>query len=260
MEKKQVIIFAILVTIVTIIFISTTPFLKKSELPKDITSSKKETKKEKKLETALERQQKIIQKYKERKRKKIKPARVKKISSRKKYQKLQREKSEAAKKKFLKEIYLKGKLPRRLIYSEMDVDTDDPVKIMIGENPYEDEHLVVAGTTVVPPKPEDVITYINDYKNAFPHINKSLLSQLKPTIKINSPRPGLKSLNVWEAHDPKTDRAEIIVYLARSDERGSYIISYSGKTSMIEENEDYIDQLLLSLETKKAPKNIYNQQ
>ncbi len=258
MEKKQIIVFVVLVTIATFVLIILSP--KKQELPQDITSQdiksiKKRSKKQR--EKAREKQRKIIERYRK-KQKKRKAARSTKINF-KNYD-LQREKSEVVKKKFLKEIYLKGTLPKRFIYSEMDLDTDDPVKIMIGEHPFEDEHLVIGATTVVPPKAEDIITYVNEYKNAFPHINQSLLSQLKPTIKVNNPRPGLKQLNVWEAHNPGTDRAEVIVYLARSDERGSYILSYSGKTSMLEENEDYIDELLQSLKPKKAPKNIYNQQ
>ena len=252
MEKKQIIVFVALATIATFVFIILSP--KKHELPQDITSQdikpiKKRSKKQ--IEKAREKQRKIIEKYKE-KQKKKRTARAKKTSPVNHLQ-LQREKSKAVKKKFFKEIYLTGSLPNGFIYSEMDLDTDDPVKIMIGKNPYEDEHLVIGATTAVPPKAEDVITYINEYKNAFPHINKSLLSQLKPTIKVNNPQQGLKQLNVWEAHDPSTDRAEVVVYLARSDERGSYILSYSGKISKLEANEGYIDELLQTLKPKAAP-------
>lgn len=159
------------------------------------------------------------------------------------------------KKKFLKEVYLEGKLPKGLLYSEVDIDIDEPIKLIRGDTPYQEGRLLIGATTIVPEQPEEILAFVKENTNLFPDMNKGLVSKMMLTVQVKNPQPGFKQINVWEAHS--RNKSEVLVYLPRSDNRGSYVFSYSGESSLIKDNDDYFEELLQSLKPRSAPKNIY---
>ena len=170
-------------------------------------------------------------------------------------EKLKKEESNAVKKKFLQDVYLEADLPQGLTYSEVDIDMDEPVKLIRGDTPYQEARLLVGATTIVPQQPEEILAFIRENISAFPDMDKHLVSQMQRTVQVQNPQPGFKQITVWEAHG--NNESEVLVYLPRSDNRGSYVFSYSGDSSLIQNNDDYFEQLLQSLKPQSAPENIY---
>lgn len=168
---------------------------------------------------------------------------------------LKKEESNAVKKKFLKDAYLEADLPSGLLYSEVDINMDEPMKLIRGDTPFQEARLLVGATTRVPQQSEEILAFIKENIKAFPDMNNQLVSQMQRTVHVQNPQPGFKEITVWEAHGNK--ESEVLVYLPRSDNRGSYVFSYSGDSSLIQNNDDYFEQLLKSLKPQSAPENIY---
>lgn len=167
---------------------------------------------------------------------------------------LKKQKSDTVKKRFLKEIYLKADLPEELTYSEVEIDLDEPIKIIRGDTPSRDSRLLIGATTIVLQQPEEILAFIKENESVFPDLNQNLISEMKLTIQKKNPQPGFKQMNVWEAHSEH--ESEVLVYLLRSDNRGSYVFSYSGEFYSIQNN-DHFEDLLRSLKPQSAPANIY---
>ena len=168
------------------------------------------------------------------------------------------EQSHNTKTKFLNETYLDASLPKEFIYSEMDTsNTDDPITIILGKHKIIDSHLLVAATTMTPQNPYEVLQYFKENSYLFPHIDESLLAKMKLTQTVNNPREGFKQMNILEAHNSKTSKSEVLVYLLRKDRKGTYVFSYSGHSQYLE-NEDYFDELLSTFRTHEVPKGVFS--
>lgn len=168
---------------------------------------------------------------------------------------LKKEESNAVKKKFLEDVYLEADLPQGLLYSEVDIDMDEPIKLIRGDTPFQEARLLVGATTRVPEQSDEILAFIRENLKAFPDMNKQLVSKMQRTVQVENPQPGFKQITVWEAHGNR--ESEVLIYLPRSDNRGSYVFSYSGDSSLIQNNDDYFEQLLQTFKPQSAPENIY---
>ena len=255
--KKKLIIFGVfsIMAILTLIFL----LPKDSQKTKSILN-KKPTRKpilKKTDDPVLAKRlfQERIQDY-EREKAKERTKRKKTKSERRKQRAQQKkEKSNAVKEKFLKEIYLEVDLPNNLSYSEVNVDLDKPIKLIRGDTPFQEARVLIGATTIVPQQSEEILEFVKENINSFPDMNKELMSQMQRTVQVPNPQPGFKQITVWEAHS--NNKSEVLVYLPRSDNRGSYVLSYSGESSLIKDNDEYFEDLLQSLSPQSAPENIY---
>ena len=199
--------------------------------------------------------QERIQEYERKKREERAKRKKTRSERRKQHAQQKKEKSNAVKDKFLKEIYLEVDLPNNLSYSEVNIDLDKPIKLIKGETPFQEARVLIGATTIVPQQSEEILEFVKENIQSFPDMNKQLMSRMQRTVQIQNPQPGLKEITVWEAHD--NNKSEVLVYLPRSDNRGSYVLSYSGDSSLIKDNDEYFEELLQSLNPQSAPENVY---
>ena len=256
--KKNLIIFSVFSVITIIAFIVLWPedsSKKQKTFFKQNIKFRKYTKKTDDPVLAKKIFRKRIQEYEKEKREKR--SKIKKTRSERRKQRAQqkREKSNTVKEKFLKEVYLTADLPNNFFYSEVKVDLDKPIKLIRGDTPYQEARVLIGATTIVPQQSEEILEFVRENVTSFPDMNKRLVSQMQRTVQVQNPQPGLKQITVWEAHN--NNQSEVLVYLPRTDKRGSYVLSYSGDSSLIKDNDEYFEELLQSLKPQSAPENVY---